>query len=263
MRLTTDVFVCVRGWRALGVLAITATRRLARTGHPLLRCLRRSSVRTQANRRCDAHPHSRSRGTARAVAPLRPGKPQPSAQPAAASVSSCGPCNSTRTALHARLHSGGGVLQVRDEVVAVALLLEAGEDHLGALDVLLGVLEVLEEGVLAPGHACGKRAGGGGNQPAANGRPSVRGGRAARKRAGCERGGRAPALPSRALPRPGRGGRAAATGQRWPCSRAQCCRGGMVVGAQLPSAGRNGSGGLSSSVGRKQLRSPEVLLAVE
>ena len=47
----------------------------------------------------------------------------------------------------------GGLLQVRDEVLPVLLLLEAGEDHLGAWDVLLGGLEVVKEGVLAPGDA--------------------------------------------------------------------------------------------------------------
>ena len=35
--------------------------------------------------------------------------------------------------------------------VAVLGLLEATEGHLGAGDVLLGVLEVIEEGVLVPG----------------------------------------------------------------------------------------------------------------
>ena len=44
-------------------------------------------------------------------------------------------------------------LEVSDEVVALALLLEAREDHLGAGNVLLGVLEVLEEGLLTPFNA--------------------------------------------------------------------------------------------------------------
>ena len=45
----------------------------------------------------------------------------------------------------------GLVLEEGDEVVAVLGLLEATEGHLGAGDVLLGVLEVIEEGVLVPG----------------------------------------------------------------------------------------------------------------
>lgn len=39
---------------------------------------------------------------------------------------------------------------LRDEVVPVLLLLETTEGHLGARNVLLGVLEVLEEGLLVP-----------------------------------------------------------------------------------------------------------------
>ena len=44
----------------------------------------------------------------------------------------------------------GLLLEEGDEVVAVLGLLETTESHLGARDVLLGVLEVLEEGVLVP-----------------------------------------------------------------------------------------------------------------
>ena len=44
-------------------------------------------------------------------------------------------------------------LEEGDEVVAVLGLLEATEGHLGAGDVLLGVLEVVEERVLVPGDA--------------------------------------------------------------------------------------------------------------
>ena len=44
-----------------------------------------------------------------------------------------------------------GFAEVSDEVTPVLLLLEAGEHHLGAGDVLLGVDEVLLQGVLAPG----------------------------------------------------------------------------------------------------------------
>ena len=42
---------------------------------------------------------------------------------------------------------------VRDEVVPVLILLETAERHLGAGDELLGVLQVIEEGVLGPGDA--------------------------------------------------------------------------------------------------------------
>lgn len=39
----------------------------------------------------------------------------------------------------------------RDEVVSVLLLLETTESHLGSGNVLLGVLEVVEQGLLFPG----------------------------------------------------------------------------------------------------------------
>lgn len=39
---------------------------------------------------------------------------------------------------------GGGVLEVGDKVLAILLLLETAEGHLGAGDVLLGVLKVVE-----------------------------------------------------------------------------------------------------------------------
>lgn len=42
---------------------------------------------------------------------------------------------------------------IRNQVVAVLLLLQAAKGHLGAGDVLLGVLEVLEQGLLLPGDA--------------------------------------------------------------------------------------------------------------
>lgn len=51
------------------------------------------------------------------------------------------------------LSLGGRALQVRNQVLAVALGLDAGEDHLGALDVVLGRQQVLEEGVLPPDDA--------------------------------------------------------------------------------------------------------------
>jgi hypothetical protein len=49
----------------------------------------------------------------------------------------------------------GGLLEVGDEVVSVLGLLETAEGHLGARDVLLGVLEVLE---LDPKRVSGNRA---------------------------------------------------------------------------------------------------------
>ena len=48
---------------------------------------------------------------------------------------------------------GGGLVDVGNQVGPVLLLLQPGEDHLGAGDVLLGVDEVLVQGVLAPGDA--------------------------------------------------------------------------------------------------------------
>jgi hypothetical protein len=44
----------------------------------------------------------------------------------------------------------GALLEVRDEVGAVLGLLESREDHLRARDVLLGVEEVIVQGVLTP-----------------------------------------------------------------------------------------------------------------
>lgn len=49
----------------------------------------------------------------------------------------------------------GRVLQVGDQVSALVGLLQTSEHHLGAGDVLLGVLQVLEEGLLVPGDALG------------------------------------------------------------------------------------------------------------
>lgn len=48
---------------------------------------------------------------------------------------------------------GGGRLEVRNQVLAVALGLDAGKYHLGALDVVLGRQQVFEEGVLPPDDA--------------------------------------------------------------------------------------------------------------
>lgn len=42
---------------------------------------------------------------------------------------------------------------VRNQVISVLSLLQATEGHLGARDVLLGVLEVLEERLVVPGDA--------------------------------------------------------------------------------------------------------------
>lgn len=50
-------------------------------------------------------------------------------------------------------HLFGSVGEVGNEILAVLLLLQATESHLGSGDVLLGVLEVSEEGVIVPGDA--------------------------------------------------------------------------------------------------------------
>lgn len=47
------------------------------------------------------------------------------------------------------------VNNLRNQVVPVLLLLQATEGHLGAGNVLLGVLKVGEEGVVLPGDALG------------------------------------------------------------------------------------------------------------
>jgi len=44
-------------------------------------------------------------------------------------------------------------LEISNDVVALLGLLEAIESHLGARDVLLGVLEIVEQGVIRPDHA--------------------------------------------------------------------------------------------------------------
>jgi hypothetical protein len=44
-----------------------------------------------------------------------------------------------------------GLLHVGDNIVALLGLLETSESHLGTGNVLLGVLEVVEEGLLSPG----------------------------------------------------------------------------------------------------------------
>lgn len=50
---------------------------------------------------------------------------------------------------------GGGRLEVRDQIGALSGLLQTGEDHLGSGDVLLGVFQVLEQGVLVPRDTLG------------------------------------------------------------------------------------------------------------
>lgn len=56
-------------------------------------------------------------------------------------------------ALMPHTYLGGGALEVGDEVLTVPGRLDTGEDHLGALDVVLGRQEVLKESVLPPGDA--------------------------------------------------------------------------------------------------------------
>lgn len=51
------------------------------------------------------------------------------------------------------LYLRGGALEVGNEVLTVTGRLDAGKDHLGALDVVLGRQEVLKESVLPPGNA--------------------------------------------------------------------------------------------------------------
>ena len=50
----------------------------------------------------------------------------------------------------------GGVVEVRDQVFPVFLLLEAGEDHLRAGNVLLGVRQIHVESVRSPDDAWGR-----------------------------------------------------------------------------------------------------------
>jgi hypothetical protein len=46
-----------------------------------------------------------------------------------------------------------GIEDLRNQVLPVLLLLQAAKGHLGAGDVLLGVLEVREKGIVVPGDA--------------------------------------------------------------------------------------------------------------
>lgn len=48
---------------------------------------------------------------------------------------------------------GGGLFQVRNQIILVGILLQAGESHLVPRNVLLGVGEVLENGVGRPVNA--------------------------------------------------------------------------------------------------------------
>ena len=50
---------------------------------------------------------------------------------------------------------GGNFLKVGDQVLSVTLLLQTGEDHLGARNVFLGVFQVVEEVFRSPGDAGG------------------------------------------------------------------------------------------------------------
>ena len=43
------------------------------------------------------------------------------------------------------------MLQVSNQVLPVLVLLQSSKGHLGARDVLLGVLQVLEQGLISPG----------------------------------------------------------------------------------------------------------------
>jgi len=45
------------------------------------------------------------------------------------------------------------LLQVRDQVIPVLVLLQSTESHLGTWDVLLRVLEILEQSALIPGDS--------------------------------------------------------------------------------------------------------------
>jgi hypothetical protein len=47
----------------------------------------------------------------------------------------------------------GGGDEVGDQVTSLLRLLQTGEDHLGTGDVLLGVFQILKEGVWVPGDA--------------------------------------------------------------------------------------------------------------
>lgn len=47
----------------------------------------------------------------------------------------------------------GGRLQVGNQIATLVGLLKTGEDHLGAGDVLLGVLQVLEQRIFVPGNS--------------------------------------------------------------------------------------------------------------
>ena len=48
---------------------------------------------------------------------------------------------------------GACLLQESNEVLSLVLLLDASENHLGARDELLGVLQVVKQSLLGPGHS--------------------------------------------------------------------------------------------------------------
>lgn len=50
-----------------------------------------------------------------------------------------------------------GRLEVSDEVLALSLFLDASEDHFGARNVLLGILQVLHQGLFTPDNPCEER----------------------------------------------------------------------------------------------------------
>jgi len=49
----------------------------------------------------------------------------------------------------------GGLLKISDEIGSLVLLLQAGENHLGAWDIFLRILQVLPKSIFAPGDALG------------------------------------------------------------------------------------------------------------
>ena len=48
---------------------------------------------------------------------------------------------------------GACLLQESNEVLSLVLLLDASKNHLGARDKLLGVLQVVKQSLLGPGHS--------------------------------------------------------------------------------------------------------------
>ena len=82
---------------------------------------------------------------------LRGATPTPGPKPASPPSKESARANSQRLCdVDCRL--GGGLLKVGDEIGAILWLLQAGEDHLGSGDVLLGRQKVIEKRLLAPDH---------------------------------------------------------------------------------------------------------------